>query len=119
MLNRTILLALLLAAPSAIAQPLSSIPPIPFDTTNPVIRANAELQKPFTVAGEHGVILGQQDGAFEAWVLPVKLLSHFTIEADIEDYPVPIDVNQHAAAIEVRPDRTVITYSHVGFTVRQ
>lgn len=115
---RKLLLTLLFATP-ALAQPLASIPPIPFDTSGPVIRANAEPQKPFTVAGERGVILGQQDGTFEAWVLPVKLLSHFTIEAEMHDYPVPIDVNQHAAAIEVRADRTIITYSHVGFTVRQ
>jgi glycogen debranching enzyme len=109
----------LLLATTLHAQSLTSVPSIPFDTAGPVLRANAESQKPFTVAGERGVILGQQDGAFEAWVLPVKLLSHFTIEAEMHDYPVPIDVNQHAAAIEVRPDRTIITYSHVGFTVRQ
>ena len=104
---------------SASAQTLSAIPGLPFSTAGPVIRAHAESEKPFTVAGERGVLLGQQDGTFEAWVLPVKLLSHLTIEADIEGYTVPIDVNQQAAAIEVRPDRTVLTYSHIGFTVRQ
>lgn len=97
----------------------SPIPAIPFDEALPVIRAHAEPQKPFTVAGERGVILGQQDGAFEAWVLPLKLLSHLTIQAEIEGYTVPIDVNQEAAEIEVRPDRTIITYAHIGFTVRQ
>jgi glycogen debranching enzyme len=97
----------------------NSIPAILFDTSGPVIRAHSESEKPFTVAGEGGVVLGQQNGTFEAWVLPVKLLSHLTIEADIEGYTVPIDVNQQASEIEVRPDRTVITYSHIGFTVRQ
>ena len=97
----------------------TSIPALPFDTAGPVIRAHAEPQKPFTVAGERGVLVGQQDGTFEAWLLPIKLLSHLTIEADVEGYNVPIDVNQQAAEIEVRPDRTVITYSHIGFTVRQ
>ena len=96
-----------------------SLPAIAFESAGPVIRAHSETEKPFTVAGERGVVLGQQNGTFEAWVLPVKLLSHLTIEADIEGYTVPIDVNQQAAEIEVRPDRTVITYSHVGFTVRQ
>ncbi len=100
-------------------QAFASIPPIPFDTTGPVIQAHAEPEKPFTVAGEQGVIVGQQDGSFEAWLLPVKLLSHLTIEAQIEGYTVPIDVNRQAAEIEVRPDRTVITYAHIGFTVRQ
>jgi len=106
-------------APEIRAQTFHSVPAIPFDTTGPVIRAHSETLKPFTVAGERGVLLGQQDGAFEAWVLPVKLLSHMTIEANVEGYPVPIDVNQQSAEVEVRPDRTVITYSHVAFTVRQ
>ena len=97
----------------------SSIPAIQLDTSGPVLRAHAEPEKPFTVAGERGVVVGQQDGTFEAWLLPVKLLSHLTIEADIEGYTVPIDVNRQAAEIEVRPDRTVLTYTHIGFTVRQ
>jgi glycogen debranching enzyme len=120
--------ALLPAFPSAIhAQPptqprppqFNSVSPIAFDTTLPVLRAPAEALKPFTVAGERGVLLGQQDGTFEAWILPVKILSHLTIEAEIEGYSVPIDVNQQSAEIEVRPDRTTITYAHIGFTVRQ
>jgi glycogen debranching enzyme len=100
-------------------RPFSSIPAFPFDSSGPVIRAHTETEKPFTVAGERGVLVGQQDGGLEAWILPVKLLSHLTIEANIEGYTVPIDVNRQAAAIEVRPDRTVITYAHIGFTVRQ
>jgi hypothetical protein len=112
--------AMLLSVASAIhAQTFTSIPALPFDTAGPVIRANAEPLKPFTVAGERGVVLGQQDGSFEAWVLPAKLLSHLTIEAEVEGYSVPIDVNQQSAEIEVRPDRTIVTYSHIAFTVRQ
>ena len=119
------LAALLPVFSSAIGQTPSQPPqftavaPIAFDTSGPVIRAHTETLKPFTVAGERGVILGQQDGTFESWVLPVKLFSHLTIEAEIEGYTVPIDVNQESAEIEVRPDRTVITYAHLGFTVRQ
>src|ERR1035437_3434982 len=117
-------LFLLLAVASALhAQaplpPFTSIPSVAFDTSGPVIRAHTEALKPFTVAGERGVVLGQQDGAFEAWLLPVKLLSHLTIQAEVEGYTVPIDVNQQSAEIEVRPDRTVITYAHIAFTVRQ
>lgn len=123
-----ILAALLLSFCSAIhaqsqAQPpapqFNSIGGIAFENSGPVIRAHTEALKPFTVAGEHGLLLGQQDGTFEAWVLPVKILSHLSIEADIEGYSVPIDVNAQSAEIEVRPDRTVITYAHIGFTVRQ
>src|SRR5580658_5921802 len=97
--------AMLLAGfPAIQAQTFTSIQALPFDTSGPVIRAHAEPLKPFTVAGEHGVVLGQQDGTLEAWVLPVKVLSNLTIEADVENYSVPIDVNQQSAQIEVRPD---------------
>jgi glycogen debranching enzyme len=101
------------------ASSFHSISSIAFDNAGLVIQAHTETLKPFTVAGESGVLLGQQNGSFEAWILPVKLLSHLTIEAEIEGYTVPIDVNAQSAEIEVRPDRTVITYSHIGFTVRQ
>ena len=110
---------LLLASPCMYAaqQPLASS--FKFEKAGPVIVANTESQKPFTVAGERGIIVGQQDGSFEAWVLPVKLLSNLRITANVEGYNVPIAVNDHAASIEVRADRTIITYAHIGFTVRQ
>ena len=83
------------------------------------LRRHVEVGKPFTVAGAQGAMPGQQEGTFEAWVLPIKLLSHFAIRAEVEGYSVPIDLNADAAEIEVFPDHTVITYSHIAFTVRQ
>ncbi len=74
---------------------------------------------PWTVAGEHGALFGRQNGKFEAWQWPVKLLSNFSIRAQLQDYAVPIDVNALAAVIEVTPAETTITYSHAAFTIRQ
>ncbi|MDQ2840736.1 MAG: glycogen debranching protein [Acidobacteriota bacterium] len=73
----------------------------------------------WTVAGEHGALFGRQNGKFEAWQWPVKILSDFHIRAELADYPVPIDVNALAAQIRVTPAETTITYSHAAFTVRQ
>ncbi len=75
--------------------------------------------RPWTVAGEHGALFGRQNGKFEAWQWPVKILSDFRIRAELADYPVPIDVNALAAEIRVTPAETTITYSHAAFTVRQ
>jgi hypothetical protein len=123
MLNRSLLsfaLASLLIAPALAQSPsLTPLASIAFDNSGPVIHAHTESLKPFTVAGPRGVLVGQQDGAFESWILPVKLISHMTIEADVAGYGVPIDVNAQSAEIEVHPDRTLITYSHPAFTVRQ
>jgi glycogen debranching enzyme len=91
----------------------------PLNQDGLAIRRHVEAGKPFTVAGSLGVVLGQQAGTFEAWVLPIKLLSHFSVEAEVEGYSVPIDVNAAAGEIEVFPDHTTITYSHIAFTVKQ
>ncbi len=74
---------------------------------------------PWTVAGEHGALLGRQNGRFEAWQWPVKILSDFRIRAELADYAVPIDVNALAAEIQVTPAETIITYSHAAFTIHQ
>lgn len=122
---RSLALATLLAAVSAIAQTtnpapvFTSLAPIPFATDTPVLSAGIDSEKPFTVAGERGMFVGRQSGVLEAWILPVKVLSNLTLEARIHGYTVPIEVNPQAAHIEVRPDRTVLTYAHMAFTVRE
>ncbi len=83
------------------------------------IRRSVDPAKPFTVPGERGAIFGRQNGTFEAWQYPVKIFSHFSISAELANYPVPIDVSAHAAALEVAPAMTTITYSHAAFTVKQ
>ena len=96
--------------------PMENFTPAP---SNLALRQHVEPEKPFTVAGECGAFVGQQDGRFEAWLFPVKILSHMQIEARMEGYDVPIDVTAHAAEIDVEPDQTTITYSHVAFTLRE
>jgi hypothetical protein len=109
------------ATASAMTGPQSHTVEVPWrgDARELRIVRNAEAEKPFTVAGPQGAVLGQQDGKFEAWVWPVKLLSNLRITAELENYPVPIDMNQQAASVDVEPERTVITYSHAAITVRQ
>jgi Mannosylglycerate hydrolase MGH1-like glycoside hydrolase domain len=96
-----------------------TIDSLPLKSNGMVLRQHVEAGMPFTVAGERGVLVGDQKGTFEAWVLPVKLFNDFSITAHLAGYDVPIDLNRDAAEIEVYPDRTVITYAHIGFRVRQ
>jgi len=117
---------LLLAALStpALAQttlaPLPTIPEFPFYPPNqPVISRDINPLHPFSVVGPRGTILGSQDGSYEAWIFPWKILTNMRISAEMKDYPVPIDVNLQAAAIDVRPGSTTITFSHANFTVRE
>jgi len=102
------------------ASPRAQTPAFPLtDYSGLAISRPTQPAQPFTVAGPRGVLVGTQDGQFESWILPIKLLSHLTIEANLEGYSVPIEVNPQSANIEVRPGHTTITYSHPGFTIRQ
>jgi glycogen debranching enzyme len=93
---------------------------VPFDETTPLkIVREAIPSHPFTVVGPRGAILGAQDGSFEGWIFPWKIFSNLRITAEMQNYPVPIDVNDQAAVIEVRPDHTTITFSHANFTFRE
>lgn len=74
---------------------------------------------PFSVVGPRGAILGRQDGSYEVWLFPWKILSNLRMTVNMQDYPVPIEVNPQAADIDVEPSQTTITYSHANFTIRQ
>ena len=76
---------------------LQPVAKFPMAYTPLTIEQTVQPAKPFTVAGEQGAILGEQDGGFEFWLWPVKVLSHFSITAELADYPVPIDVRACAA----------------------
>jgi hypothetical protein len=92
----------------------------PFENNVPLkIMRETVPEKPFSVVGPRGAFLGRQDGAFEAWIFPWKIFSNLRIRADMQDYPVPIDVNAQSALITVQPDHTTITFSHANFTMRE
>lgn len=69
--------AVMLCGVAAAQTGIQPVDSFPLKEDQVTIRRHVEAGKPFTVAGMQGVVLGQQDGTFEAWMLPVKLLSHF------------------------------------------
>ena len=115
--------ALLLAGKAMAAAPAGDMPALRHfevdQSGQPKIGSDIMALKPFSVIGPRGALLGQQDGSFEAWIFPWKILSHMRITAEMKDYDVPIDVNEQAATIDVQPGHTTITFSHANFTVRE
>ncbi len=91
----------------------------PLQSSPLAISRPAQPRMPFTVAGKSGAIFGQGDGSFEAWIFPAKIASHVRITAELADYPIPIELSEYAASIEVSPDHTTLTYSHAAFTIKQ
>lgn len=118
-------LAAALLSPGAFGQvifhsaPLPAVPAFPIQSDLPSITRQTEAIKPFSVIGPRGALLGQQNGRTEAWIFPWKIFDGLRITANMQNYAVPIYLDEHAAEIDVQPDHTTVTYSHANFTVRQ
>ena len=80
---RGISLALFLASVDLTATELAPLPTFEHNVSRPRIMAPCVAREPWTVAGEHGALLGRQNGVFEAWQWPVKILSGFRINAQL------------------------------------
>ena len=118
------LILILLAASTAHAAvpiPALNLPPsfTPQQPDQPLISTRIMASRPFSVTGPRGALLGWQDGAFEAWIFPWKILDDMRMTVNMQDYGVPIDVNEHASTIDVQPGHTTITFAHANFTIRE
>ena len=98
---------------------LQPVPEFPLSDGPLIIRQTVQPQRPFTVTGSTGAILGLQNGNVELWKLPTKVFNNLHLSAELDGYTVPIDLNAAAATIDVQPDHTTVTYSHAAITVRQ
>ena len=67
--------------------------------------------------GQQSALLGHEDGSFEAWVYPIKILRdlHLRFEVDKQS----IDGSALVRSIETRPESTTITYAYDTFQVKE
>ncbi len=121
LITLTLLIAILPVYAEAQVRSLGKLPDFIQHTEESGLTISREVveSKPFSVVGPHGAVLGEQNGIYEAWIFPWKIFSGMRMTVNMENYPVPIDVNKQAAWIDVRPDHTTITYSHANFTIQQ
>ncbi len=108
--------------PPVVLPPLPVLNPLAalhFDEGPLTLRVPAVPNRPFTVTGTGGAILGMGDGTAELWQFPLKFFSGLHLRAEVDGYTVPIDLNSDAATLAVSPDHTTLTYSHPAITVRQ
>ncbi|HYG78773.1 MAG TPA: GH116 family glycosyl hydrolase, partial [Pyrinomonadaceae bacterium] len=71
------------------------------------------------VLGRRSAVMGYEHRQLEAWAYPLQILDQFELSFRIEGYPLEFRGADVAAAIDVRPEATTVTYSHAAFTVRQ
>lgn len=91
----------------------------------PLTKSGLELERRthpgafLDVLGRKAAVFGYEHRALEAWVYPLQVLDQFEPSFRLEGYPQELSAADTSVAISVRPEATVITYSHAAFTVRQ
>lgn len=71
------------------------------------------------VTGPKSAWLGRETGEGELWVHPLKLATDFQLAFKIPQYRQPVRGADVATRIEMRPEATTITYTHMTFTVKE
>ncbi len=77
---------------------------------------------PLDVIGRRAAFLGREDGTGEVWVYPLKILSDFQWTFELggdgrERQRIP--ARKLVTTVTVRPECTILTFSHAAFTVRE
>jgi glycogen debranching enzyme len=85
------------------------------------LERRAHPHAPYDVLGRRAAVLGREDGTFEMWAYPLKTLSDFrlTFQVPGERGPEEIPAAQIVTTITVRPEATILTFTHAAFTVRE
>jgi hypothetical protein len=110
------------AAGVALAQsnPQPALPPrFNLATPEPSIRKPAQHTKFAEAVGRKAALLGREDGTFEAWINPVKILRNFQLSVYLDDGMAGVPLAEFAESVVAAPGRTTITHAHAAFTIRQ
>jgi glycogen debranching enzyme len=97
-------------APATIARFVR--PPNPIALGGP-----ARPERYMEASGRKAAFLGREDGSFEAWVYPLKVLHDFKLSFGTAAYAAPMTGTSLATTVDVRPEATTVRYSHASFTV--
>jgi len=112
---KKLLLAGLMVA-SAWAQ---EVPLFPLPEQGPGLRRATQAGVFLNVAGPRSAFFGVENGPLEGWLYPLKVFQDFELSFRLEGYPVDIPGRDIQRSLEVRPEYTVLRYSHAAFTARQ
>jgi len=111
-----LLLVLPLAAPLLAQQPSH---PGDLPETGVVLRDSPQPLRFFDVTGRKSAAFGRQDGQFEAWIYPIKLLHNFRLEFQQEGQLEPLRAETLLRQVVTRPESTTLVYVHPTFSVRE
>jgi hypothetical protein len=86
--------------------------------SNPIaLTGDARPSRYMEASGRRAAFLGREDGGFEAWAYPLKLLHDFHLSFGVSAYADPIPDTSLATTVDIRPEASTVRYAHAIFTV--
>jgi glycogen debranching enzyme len=114
----SVLLAMVVALPCGAADPPDGTVPRFVRDPNPIaLVGSARPPRYMEASGRRAAFLGREDGSFEAWAYPLKILHDFHLSFGIAAYADPIPDASLASTVDIRPEAATVRYSHAAFTV--
>jgi hypothetical protein len=116
----TLAVALLLAAPLPARQPAreagGTIARFARSPNPIALTGYARPLRYMEASGRRAALLGREDGTFEAWVYPLKVLHGFELSFGTPAYADPIPAANLASSVDIRPESSTVRYAHDSFT---
>src|SRR5579859_8188988 len=84
-----------------------------------VLRDSPQSLRFFDATGRKSAVFGRQDGQFEAWIYPIKLLHNFRLEFQQEGQLEPVRGETLLRQVITRPESTTLVYVHPNFSVSE
>lgn len=103
--------------PQAVALP--SVPAFPVAASPIGLISDVRPKAYLGITGPRSGWLGSETGTGEVWVYPLKVARELQLSFKVPQYRMPLRGAEVANRVEVRPEATTITYSHMAFTVKQ
>lgn len=106
------------AAPLARAADAPGTVPRFVRPANPIALAGpARPSRYMEASGRRAAFLGREDGSFEAWAYPLKVLHDLHLSFGVAAYADPIPDTSLATTVDIRPEASTVRYAHAIFTV--
>jgi hypothetical protein len=77
----------------------------------------ARPERYMEASGRRAALLGREDGSFEAWAYPLKIVHDVRLSFGTRAYADPIPASSLATTVDVRPESSTVRYAHSVFTV--
>jgi len=94
------------------------IPAFKLEPNDLELARGAQPHTYFDKVGRKFAILGYENGSFEAWAYPLKILRNFELSFLISSSTQPIQAADIVRCVSVTPAATTLTYTFQSFTVK-